>query len=104
MHKKYFARVWSHLSLYYIDILNCLINDHNCSQICVEEEGSFSCSCSPGYDLQDDLATCEGNKLLQYCTCICCGCGMGMSDPSYVYTLSYVCTGLKGLIASFVHS
>ena len=41
-----------------------MINDHNCSQICIEEEGSFSCSCFPGYELQDDLATCEGNNVL----------------------------------------
>ena len=43
-----------------LDILNCMINDHNCTQICVEVEGSFSCSCYPGYELQDDGATCEG--------------------------------------------
>ena len=36
-----------------------MINDHNCIQICVEVEGSFSCSCYPGYELQDDGATCE---------------------------------------------
>ena len=44
-----------------LDILNCLINDHNCSQICVELEGSFSCSCYSGYELQEDMATCAGN-------------------------------------------
>ena len=38
-----------------------MINDHNCSQICVEVEGSFNCSCYSGYELQDDGATCEGN-------------------------------------------
>ena len=43
-----------------------MINDHNCSQICVELEGSFNCSCYPGYELQEDRTTCEGdydNKL-----------------------------------------
>ena len=44
-----------------LDIPNCAINDHNCSQICVEVEGSFNCSCYPGYELQDDEATCTGS-------------------------------------------
>ena len=46
-----------------LDIPNCAIDDHNnyCSQICVEVEGSFNCSCYPGYELQDDGATCEGS-------------------------------------------
>ena len=43
-----------------LDILNCMINDHNCSQICVEVEGSFNCSCYTGYELQDDGVTCTG--------------------------------------------
>ena len=48
---------------YNIDILNCMINDHNCSQICVEVEGSFNCSCYPGYELQQDRVTCTGNQI-----------------------------------------
>ena len=34
---------------------------HNCSQMCVELEGSFNCSCYSGYKLQEDGITCEGN-------------------------------------------
>ena len=57
-----------HLSQHGIlDILNCLINDHNCSQICVELEGSFSCSCFSGYELQEDKANCAGNRMLASC-------------------------------------
>ena len=37
-----------------------MINDHNCSQICVEVEGSFNCSCYTGYELQADRVTCTG--------------------------------------------
>ena len=44
-----------------LDIPNCMINDHNCTQICVELEGSFNCSCYSGYQLQQDRVTCEGN-------------------------------------------
>ena len=46
-----------------LDIRNCLIGDHNCSQICVELEGSFSCSCYPGYELEEDKANCAGNSI-----------------------------------------
>ena len=49
-----------------LDIPNCAINDHNCSQICVEVEGSFNCSCYPGYELQDDEATCTGTYVVEY--------------------------------------
>ena len=38
-------------------------DDHNCSQICVELEGSFNCSCYSGYELQQDRATCKGNYI-----------------------------------------
>ena len=47
--------------LYYIlDIPDCMIN-HNCTQRCVELEGSFNCSCYSGYQLQQDRVTCKGN-------------------------------------------
>ena len=36
---------------------------HNCSQLCVELEGSFNCSCYSGYKLQEDGVTCEGNGI-----------------------------------------
>ena len=40
-----------------------MIDGHNCSQICVELEGSFNCSCYSGYKLQEDEVTCGGMKL-----------------------------------------
>ena len=43
-----------------VDIPNCAIDDHNCSQICVEVEGSFNCACYPGYELQEDRVNCTG--------------------------------------------
>ena len=51
-----------HWSSYYvtIDIMECMMDGHNCSQICVELEGSFNCSCYSGYELQEDEAACEG--------------------------------------------
>ena len=43
-----------------------MINDHNCSQMCVEVEGSYNCSCYSGYGLQEDRVTCAGNCTRQY--------------------------------------
>ena len=43
-----------------------MINAHNCTQICVEEEGSFNCSCYAGYELQDDRVTCTGTYVSKY--------------------------------------
>ena len=45
---------------YNLDILNCMINNHNCSQLCLEVEGLFNCTCYPGYELQQDRVTCTG--------------------------------------------
>ena len=51
-----------------LDILNCIINNHNCSQKCVEVVGSFNCSCYPGYKLQEDEVNCIGmlNSICKY--------------------------------------
>ena len=50
----------------YVDILNCMMNDQNCSQVCVEVEGSFNCSCFPGYELEQDRVLCKGSQILTY--------------------------------------
>ena len=44
-----------------IDIGECLIGTHNCSQLCVELDGGYECDCSEGYEIGDDEVTCEGN-------------------------------------------
>ena len=43
-----------------------MMDGHNCSQICVELEGSFNCSCYSGYELQGDEVTCEGNIIIMF--------------------------------------
>ena len=38
----------------YVDIDECFDEDHNnCTQLCYNTEGSYSCSCQDGYYLQD---------------------------------------------------
>ena len=43
-----------------------MINNNNCSQLCMELEGSFNCSCYPGYELQQDRVSCKGNQIRTY--------------------------------------
>ena len=45
-----------------VDVGECLIGSHNCSQECIELPGGFECDCLPGYELQEDGVTCEGSK------------------------------------------
>ena len=38
---------------YSIDTDECINEDDNCTQLCYNTEGSYSCSCQDGYFLQD---------------------------------------------------
>ena len=57
----------------YIDINECLSNMDNCSQVCTNTEGGFTCSCRDGYTLGEDGTSCEGAYLLEICIAGCVG-------------------------------
>ena len=38
----------------------CDENNGNCTQICTDTDGSFTCSCHPGYQLSKDRKNCKG--------------------------------------------
>ena len=96
----------------FLDILNCIINNHNCSQKCVEVEGSFNCSCYPGYKLQEDEVNCIGtyaklhmqNMYACMCRCKCYTCtlctyvckNMFVMSPILLRMYSYVSGGEHG--------
>ena len=45
--------------------------DHECDHSCANLDGSYTCSCDPGYELQSDHRSCEGvNYVLVLITCI----------------------------------
>ena len=57
------------MSLSYLDINECEADNHgtsngNCSQICVNTEGSFECSCRVGYVLGSDGTSCLGTRVI----------------------------------------
>ncbi len=47
------------LSLY-ADVDECQTDNGGCAQICDNIDGSFLCSCDPGYILGTDNFNCEG--------------------------------------------
>ena len=48
------------------DINECLLNMDNCSQVCTNTEGGFTCSCRDGYTLGEDGTSCEGVFSAEY--------------------------------------
>lgn len=52
------------VSFYVLDIDECKEGSAGCSQICNNAIGNYSCSCSRGYELDNDLHRCNGNTLL----------------------------------------
>lgn len=46
--------------LYTPDIDECANNNGQCSNICTNTNGSYICSCKPGYLLGADMLTCNG--------------------------------------------
>ena len=51
----------------YSDIDECSAGTDNCSQLCINTIGSFTCDCDDGYELDTDDVTCNG----MYKMCIC---------------------------------
>ena len=43
--------------------------DHVCDHNCTNTNGSYICSCDPGYELQSDNRTCEGIAMIIHNTC-----------------------------------
>ena len=54
----------NYVHLFYSDTHECSDGTHNCSQICTNTNGSFTCGCNNGYLLDDDGATCIGIYIL----------------------------------------
>lgn len=47
------------------DIDECVLGTHKCDQLCVNTEDSYICSCSEGFQLDEDGYTCISNQLLR---------------------------------------
>ena len=44
----------------HVDINECTMSSNPCDQNCTNNNGSFVCSCTNGYVLDDDQRSCDG--------------------------------------------
>lgn len=44
----------------HVDVNECLEDNGGCDTRCINTDGSFGCSCNPGYELDTDGFTCIG--------------------------------------------
>ena len=49
--------------LYPPDNDECTLDTDNCTQVCVNTDGGFNCTCRDGYSLDEDGISCEGRAL-----------------------------------------
>ena len=84
----------------YLDYNECLINNGNCSQICVNEIPGFHCECESGHILHPDGITCIGNAECSGNTVenFTCQCLPGYLD---VDGTGFNCTGQQKYIALY---
>ena len=51
---------YCYFSLCDVDIDECEESTSNCTQICNNEDGGYSCTCNDGYQIDSDNRTCKG--------------------------------------------
>ena len=51
----------------YIDVDECADGTNGCNQHCTNTDGSYSCYCNAGYELQDNQKSCEGKRINEEC-------------------------------------
>ena len=61
----------------HIDIDDCATENGGCEQICINNVGSYECSCTAGYTMKSDGYNCAGTVL-----CVC-----KMHEHAFVYML-----------------
>lgn len=54
------AKLLKRFCCYAIDINECTEGTHNCAQNCTDTDGSYVCSCNPGYRLANNSHQCDG--------------------------------------------
>ena len=52
-------------TMQYVDMNECALGMHDCNQICTNTNGSYTCSCSPGYKISSNNRTCVGKPLIE---------------------------------------
>lgn len=60
-------KVFSIILFHSSDLNECELSTSPCEQGCVNTEGSFNCTCRPGYFLNEDKTSCTGEKWMITC-------------------------------------
>ncbi len=47
----------------FLDINECLEGTHDCEQNCINTDGSYTCSCNPGFVINADRRGCNGEAV-----------------------------------------
>ena len=55
-----YVTVYNCVIYFNVDIDECTNNTDNCNQTFTNTEGSFTCGCNGGYELNSDGTTCNG--------------------------------------------
>ena len=71
------------------DIDECSTNSHGCSQVCINTDGSYNCSCHDGY-LKQFRYFCFGNKIGILSVYYFCGIQILMSVLILIFTIVWV--------------
>ena len=56
--------------LYSVDINECDTSNGGCNHTCTNTDGSYTCSCNSGYELNSDSHTCNGLFYSYHIQCI----------------------------------
>ena len=67
-HSPTFHFLWNSMCINFSDIDECKVNNGNCAQVCVNTHGSFTCTCTPGYQLGTDGRTCYRKYTSFFCS------------------------------------
>lgn len=54
----------------YADIDECDEDIDGCGHLCLNNNGSFECLCEPGFRLDSDMRTCQGESQLLCWKCL----------------------------------
>ena len=49
------------------DVNECTMGTCNCTQLCINNIGSYTCTCNSGYNLDADNHTCNGEYAIEMC-------------------------------------
>ncbi len=85
-------------SVYVLDQNECLVQDHGCEHSCVNNAGSFTCSCRTGYTLDDNGKNCTGKFFFQFHIYIYTSAAL---TPYHTMAYEEVC--LVSKLPQFVH-